>query len=409
MNKNLKDDSVYLIVSKTQLNSFERKVITNLYQPIMGYPALSLYLTLASEVDYFNNVSSKSYISRLVNIMNIDLKLLSSSLTILEALALVNTYYNENEDTYLFNLNSPLSPDKFFHNPLLNNKLLNALGKTNYQKTKQLYLDSSLNTNEYKEISASFKDVFSGNSNPLYQNTDQRFIDFKEANIHNKDVDFNLLKEKLKKYKLQFLLNDKAIRAHIEAMYYAFDITDAELIEGIIESYQDKHLDLKMLNHYCKQISEYKRYTTELNLVYLEDKNATNKYQRYSVVAFVSKFFKNINIQKYLIDIENIMKENNLSTEVTNALIEFIINELGYFYINYFSKTALTLKKRGIISLTQALNYLNDVHDVRANPNKNKKNNNKRVIGSKTSWNANEEEEVSDEELEKLKEEMKGW
>lgn len=417
MNKLVKDDSVYLIVSKTQLNSFERKVVTNLYQPIMAYPALALYLTLASEVDYFNNVSSKSYISRLINIMNIDLKELTASLHVLEALALINTYYNEKEDAYLFNLNSPLSPDKFFHNPLLSNKLLSALGKNDYQKTKELYVNSDLNTDEYKNISASFKEVFASGSDPTYHNIEQRFIDFKEATIRNNDVDFALLKEKLKVHKLHFLLNDKAIRAHIEAMYYAYDITDAELIEGIIESYHDNNLDLKMLNHFCKQTSEYKRYTGELNLVYLENKNATTKYQRYSVVAFVSKFFKNIRIDNYLIDIEEIMKENNLSTEVTNALIEFIINLTGQFNIKYFSKTAFTFKRKGIITLEQALKHLAEVKEYNKNPAQFKKEtrpNNYHTaktttIGSKADWDSAHDDEFSAEELAQLKAEMKEW
>ncbi|MDR3215072.1 MAG: hypothetical protein LBT75_02195, partial [Bacilli bacterium] len=83
----LDDDSCYIVKSKTQLNSFERKIICNLYQPIIGYTALALYLTLASEVDYFNNISKKSYISRLVSIMNMDLKSMYSSFRILEALS----------------------------------------------------------------------------------------------------------------------------------------------------------------------------------------------------------------------------------------------------------------------------------------------------------------------------------
>ena len=41
---------IYLVVNKTNLIESDRKIITMLYQPIIGYTSVSLYFTLIDEV-----------------------------------------------------------------------------------------------------------------------------------------------------------------------------------------------------------------------------------------------------------------------------------------------------------------------------------------------------------------------
>ncbi|MDR3215646.1 MAG: DnaD domain protein, partial [Bacilli bacterium] len=328
------------------------------------------------------------------------------------ALSLVVSYYNKKENTYLYLLHAPLNPNRFFHNPLLNNKLLQALGENNYLKTKELYIDKELDTKEFLNVSASYKEVFANNIYPDFDNSDIIFKDFKEAWIKNTDVDFNTLKLQLKPFNLHYLLNNKENRAYIEAVYYAFKITNDELVTGIVECTKDKILDLKKLNKYCEHINEFKKYNQELSLVYLDNKNANNKYQRYSVVAFISKFHKETRLDNIVFDIEMIMKENNLSSDVCNVLLEFMILENGSINLNYFRKIAFDFKRRGIINLEMAIKHLNSVKEYRTNPQPKNNNTNygKTVIGSTDDWYQDEDDhKMSDEELAEIKAMMETW
>ena len=41
----------YTVVNKTVIKDLDRKLITKLYQPIIGYTATSLYFTLVDDLD----------------------------------------------------------------------------------------------------------------------------------------------------------------------------------------------------------------------------------------------------------------------------------------------------------------------------------------------------------------------
>ena len=50
---------VYTVVNKTVLNNEDRKILTMLYQPIIGPIAISLYLSLWSDLDKIEMVSNQ--------------------------------------------------------------------------------------------------------------------------------------------------------------------------------------------------------------------------------------------------------------------------------------------------------------------------------------------------------------
>ena len=47
----------YKVVNKTILNESDKKIIVDLYQPIIGPVAVSLYFTLISDLDKFERIS----------------------------------------------------------------------------------------------------------------------------------------------------------------------------------------------------------------------------------------------------------------------------------------------------------------------------------------------------------------
>ena len=98
---------VYTVVNQTILTEIDKKILISLYEPIIGPTAVSLFLTLWSDLDK-NEIISRDYnhhhlmtILKASNINNI-----LEARTSLEAVGLVKSYIkkNDNVNEYLYEL-----------------------------------------------------------------------------------------------------------------------------------------------------------------------------------------------------------------------------------------------------------------------------------------------------------------
>src|SRR5690606_35268000 len=88
----LKPQDKYKIFAQKELSLFEIKLLGQLYQPLMGYSAYSLYLTMLSEVESDRQLSTIKNHQWLMNIMNIPLDQIYQARLRLEALGLLKTF-----------------------------------------------------------------------------------------------------------------------------------------------------------------------------------------------------------------------------------------------------------------------------------------------------------------------------
>ena len=117
------------------LDDISYKTLLQLYQPIMGMEAVSLYMTLYSELDQITLTKSPSLISRLCKMTGFSLNELSQSLSKLEAIGLMSSYKKKSqENRFLFDLKMPYLPHEFLNHPILNDLLQQRL-KDEYKKT----------------------------------------------------------------------------------------------------------------------------------------------------------------------------------------------------------------------------------------------------------------------------------
>ena len=115
----------YLVVNKSFLNENDRKLLTTLYQPIIGTVAICLYFTLWSDLNKTNIISNEFTHHHLMNSMGLKLDEIIIARKKLEALGLLKTFFKEgNINNYIYELYSPLSPIEFFSNPILSSSLL---------------------------------------------------------------------------------------------------------------------------------------------------------------------------------------------------------------------------------------------------------------------------------------------
>lgn len=147
----------FIVINHTFLNDQNREVLSLLYQPVMGSIAFNLYVTLwgfigDEDVNHYD----------IVNTMQIKLEDICIAREKLEALGLLKTYVKKgNLNEYIYELYSPLSAYEFINNPILDTSLFNNVGKKAYENIINKFSIPNINLDEYKDISKTFKDVFS--------------------------------------------------------------------------------------------------------------------------------------------------------------------------------------------------------------------------------------------------------
>jgi len=152
----------YMVRTNGILHDFDRKVLTLLYQPLIGSLCYSLYMTLWGEIDIDRLWGNKNKHYHLMSMMQLNLKQILEERKKLEGIGLLKTYL-KNEETnrsYIYELQPPLSPQDFFNDGVLNIYLYNRLGKTSFNKVKQFFSDQTIQLNAYEDVSSAFNDVF---------------------------------------------------------------------------------------------------------------------------------------------------------------------------------------------------------------------------------------------------------
>src|SRR5699024_2125725 len=115
------------------MHDYYRITLTSLYQPLVGALAYSLYMTLWSQIESYNNWSESATHRSLMNIVQLDLNEVLHARKKLEGIGLLTTYVKENDDVrcFYYQLEIPMSPQEFLNDGALNVYLYNRIG--NYQ------------------------------------------------------------------------------------------------------------------------------------------------------------------------------------------------------------------------------------------------------------------------------------
>ncbi|OXS80681.1 replication initiation and membrane attachment family protein [Domibacillus enclensis] len=154
---------VYRVSMAGCIDSLEQKVITLLYQPLIGASALSLYMTMYAEVEDGKLSTNGASHYDLMNTLGCGPQQIYEERLKLEGIGLLKTYVKKKEGSreFLYELLPPLSPDQFFTDGLLNVFLYRKIGKAHFLKLKKLFCDREVKTAEFQDVTHAFPDVFS--------------------------------------------------------------------------------------------------------------------------------------------------------------------------------------------------------------------------------------------------------
>lgn len=195
---NISPADTYIVINKSIIYAEDRTILTMLYQPIIGPLPIILYFSLWSDLDKKETISTDYPHHHLVTNMKISLHDIIEARKKLEAIGLLKTFYKEDTSSYIYQLYSPIKAHDFFNHPILNIVLYNNIGKKEYEHLKEYFKVPRLSTTNYKDITASFNDIFT--PVPLNKNI-QSIDDIKKRTTRKLELtnnfDFSFLSDSL--------------------------------------------------------------------------------------------------------------------------------------------------------------------------------------------------------------------
>ena len=226
----------YVVINKTILHDEDRKILTDLYLPIIGADAVMLYFCLWSSLDNSQIVSKDFSHQKLVSSLRMTINEIYDNRSKLEAIGLIKTLVKEGEvNNYIYELYSPASATEFLSHPILNIVLYSNIGKIEYDNLVKTYKLPRFNTSNYNDITKSFNDVFESTAMTSYDLSldDIRKYNKLKLNI-NSNFDFNFLINSMPKNIDVNRVFTKEVKELIINLSFIYDI-DAIHMSNIIK------------------------------------------------------------------------------------------------------------------------------------------------------------------------------
>lgn len=152
----------YQVRANGILHDFDRKVVTFLYQPLIGTACFSLYMTFWSKVEENRLWSEEWTHYHLMDFLSVNIRDIYEARLKLEGIGLLKTFIKTDaeERCFIYEIQAPLSPEQFFTDGMLNIYLYRKIGHTHFTRLKRFFSDKTIERQSYTEITRSFQDVF---------------------------------------------------------------------------------------------------------------------------------------------------------------------------------------------------------------------------------------------------------
>lgn len=415
----------YIVVNKTVLNESDRKIITMLYQPIIGYTAVSLYFTLKDDLLKWELMSSELTHHHLMATMQLKLNEIIVAREKLEAVGLLKTYFKEDHvNNYIYMLFSPLSAHEFLNHPILNIVLYNNLGKKEYERLVSYFKVPKINLKDYSDVTKSFDSVFTsisgniiaGNNDILKKNSNGIFVNY--------DFDFELLISSIPKS----MVNDKCFNDDaknlIQSLAFIYNIDNLNMQALVRNSLNEKGMiDKSELRKNARNFYQFEQGGKLPTLIYskqpdyLKSPKGDNSNWAKQVYTFEnitpfdylrSKYKTGEPTLRELQILEDLMTKQKMKPGVINVLIAYVLKVNNQkFTRSYVETVASQWNRLNIETVEDAMRVAEKEHKkLKKKLNSNKGDSSKRSVKEEVlpEWfdKKYDEKELSKEEQEEL-------
>ena len=341
-NINILPADTYTVINKTIITDIDKKIVSMLYQPIIGFTAVSLYYSLISDLDKTELISDELTHYHLMATMQLSLDDIMIAREKLEAVGLIKTYLKkDNINQLVYLLYSPVTPDEFFNHPILNIVLYNNLGKKEYEKIVNYFKVPRVNLRDYEDITSSFDEVFTpvrGTITNIYDDVTKR--DSNNIMI-NKGIDFNLIMASIPKSQLNERCFTEDVKNLINNLSYIYNLDSLDMQGLIRNSLTEKGtIDKTLLRKSCRNYYQFDNFGNLPTLIYNRQpeylKKPTGDNSKWAKMVYT---FENITPYQLLKAkykgaeptdrdkklIESLLIDQKLNPGVVNVLISYVL------------------------------------------------------------------------------------
>jgi replication initiation and membrane attachment protein len=389
----------YIVAANGLLHDYDRKVLTFLYQPLIGSTCFSLYMTLWAELEENRLWSESSTHHLLMNLLEMNLKEIYEARLKLEGIGLLKTFVktDEGERSFIYELHPPLTPEQFFLDGMLNIYLYRKIGKNHFARLKRFFSDQQKpKESEFINVTRAFQDVFESAtpgslqylqdiSGEFEADGNQQFIgrrDPQPVQIDTHTFDFDLLMAGLN----ESLVPKKALTQKIKevvsnlAFLYTIDpIQMKNIILGAIN--ENSEIDIEELRKGARDWYQYVNQDQLPNLIertqpskhqvqIAEPKTQEEKLVRYLETTSPLQFFKDLSgggepSRSDIQIVEDVMFKQKLLPGVINVLIHFVMLRTDMkFTKGYVEKLAGHWARKQVKTVKEAMELAKKEHNT---------------------------------------------
>ena len=262
----------YTVINKTVLKEFDRKLITMLYQPIIGYTATSLYFTLIDDLDKREVMSDDLTHHHLMSTMQLKLEKIVVARKKLEAVGLLRTYFKKDQasnNNYVYLLYSPMPASEFLNHPILNIVLYNNLGKTEYDKIVDFFKVPRIHLKDFEDITCRFDQVFSPVSGNVFIENENIMKEVTSKIRIEPKIDFDLLISSIPSNMVSPRCFNDETKELINSLAYTYGIDDYAMQGLVRNSLNEKGLvDKVELRKSCRNFYQFENNGKLPTLIY---------------------------------------------------------------------------------------------------------------------------------------------
>lgn len=256
----------FYVANIIKVSANQQKVLTKLYQPIVGARAVALYNTLVNEFDSIPIRSEYHQMNYLQGELDENLNNIFDDLHKLEASGLIRSFLNEVPTigkVLIFQLNEVPSAHTFFKTYLISSLLLEKVGTKVFSQLTSEFTPHIFNgLEDATEITANFFEVFHLSDNAAIKAPDEvkQAADTSRTDAYQvkmgqvKSIDWELLKSYLDYYHISASEVDNN-QNEIAQVITFYNLTEKQFVDEAIKSFTpgQTHLDMKAIQRIVNQ------------------------------------------------------------------------------------------------------------------------------------------------------------
>lgn len=397
----------YVVINKSILSDTDRNIIINLYEPLIGPLAVSLYFTLWNDLGSFNIISQDLTHHHLMVVLKSGTQSIKMARESLESFGLLKSYIKNGEiNDYIYELYSPLSPLDFFNHPILNIVLYNNVGEKEYNNLKNNYKLPKIDLKDYNDITKKLDDVYDTSKFTLssdIRNTTTSNIEVKERINFDEilsSIPKGIINEKAFTKKTKELINNLAFIYNIDTLKMI------ELIRNTLNEYGN--IDKNGLRILARKDYQFKTGTLPTLIYRTQPEYLKNPLGDMSKRGRIINIFENTTPYDFLRHknhgakptardlklLEKLMIDLELPQAVVNVLIDYVLKKSNNKLVaDYVETIASQWKRAGLKTAKDAMEFAEKEYKKSLSKDSN---NNKKIVKETPIWF---DKKISDDNL----------